>query len=336
MGQRYKQLNIEERFEISRLYREGKSIRQIASALDRSPSTISRELRRNIAQSGSYQATYANQQYRARRWTGSKLDRDKILREEVLGKLSLGWSPEQVSGWLKSEFGGSIISYETIYRFIYAQIIRTKNYSWRYYLPFGKSKRGLRSRKKHSSTTFIAHRRSISDRPDEVDTRLTSGHWEADLMLFSKYGQAVLTLHERYTRLLIAVRLPNKSAHPVVTALMRTLKPLPLELRKTITFDNGTEFAYHYELHKYNIDTYFCDKYSPWQKGGVENAIGRMRRMLPRKTDLAKLPQHEFDNIIIAYNNTPRKCLDYRTPADLFREKLLHFKCECTSPPTRG
>jgi len=176
-------------------------------------------------------------------------------------------------------------SYETIYRFIYAQIARTKNYSWRFYLPRKKSKRGWRGRRGGGSDTFIAHRRPLCERPQEVEKRLTVGHWEADLMLFSKYGQAVLTLHERCTRLLLAVRLPNKSSQPVALALKKILEPLPSEMRKTITFDNGTEFAQHHKLHKLGIETFFCDTYSPWQKGGVENAIGRMRRMLPRKTD---------------------------------------------------
>ena len=336
MGKRYKQLTIEERCEIARLYTSRHSIRQIAANLDRTPSTISREINRNRSKKFGYMPIYANQQSRARRWSGSKLDRNSELRKEVFSLLSRGWSPEQVCGWLKKKNGHHVISYETIYRFIYAQIARRKDYRWRLYLPKKKSKRGYRSKKKYSSATFIAHRRSISERNEEVHTRLTPGHWEADLMMFATFGQAVLVLHERYSRLTIAVRLPNKSSQPIADAIKKILAPLPEQWRQTVTFDNGTEFARHYELHKLNIQTFFCDTYSPWQKGGVENAIGRMRRMLPRKTDLATLPEEQFERIVRAYNNTPRKCLDFQTPAELFYNKLLHFKCECSTPLAVG
>ena len=277
---------------------------------------------------------YADQQSRARRWTGSKLDRDSTLREMVLSRLAEGWSPEQVSGRLALERGVRVISHETIYRFIYAQIARTKNYSWRHYLPRGKSKRGWRGRKGGSPASFIAYRRSLSERPKEANDRQTPGHWEADLMLFRTYGQAILTLHERRSRLLIAVRPPGKAAKPIAEAMRDILAPLPPQWRQTVTFDNGTEFARHYELHKLNIQTFFCDTYSPWQKGGVENAIGRMRRTLPRKTDLAAISDDRFVELIRTYNNTPRKCLDFRTPAELFWKELLHFKCESIYQPS--
>ena len=330
MGKRYRQLSIEERCEIARLCHSGTSVRQIASALDRSPSTIAREMKRNISKQSGYLPAYADQQSRARRWTGSKLDRDSVLRKKVLSRLAWGWSPEQVSGRLASDEGKPVISHETIYRFVYSQIARTKDYSWRRYLPRGKSKRGWRGRKGGSPASFIAHRRPLSERTKQAENRQTPGHWEADLMLFSKYGQAVLTLHERRSRLLIAVRPPGKFAAPIAKAIRDILAPLPPQWRQTVTFDNGTEFAHHYRLHDLGIETFFCDTYSPWQKGGVENAIGRMRRTLPRKTDLVKLPEEQFVKLIQAYNNTPRKCLDYRTPAELFWDELLHFKCEST------
>lgn len=154
-------------------------------------------------------------------------------------------------------------------------------------------------------------------------------------MLFTTYGQAILTLHERHSRLLIAVRPPGKAAEPIAKAIRDILATLPPPLRQTITFDNGTEFARHYDLHALNIQTFFCDTYAPWQKGGIENAIGRMRRTLPRKTDLATLSNHRFIKLIRAYNNTPRKCLDFQTPAEIFWNKLLHFKCESTFPLAR-
>ncbi len=335
MGKKYTQIGIEERCEITRLLSSGSSIREIAAALDRSPSSIAREIKRNSNVNGNYQAVYANQQSRARRWTGSKLDRNSFLREMVLSRLAVGWSPQQVSGRLARDTGAQVISHETIYRFIHAQIARTKDYSWRHYLPRGKSKRGWRGRRGGSPASFIAHRRPLCERPKQANDRKTPGHWEADLMLFRTYGQAILTLHERHSRLLIAVRLSNKMAQPIAETISEILEPLPPLWRQTVTFDNGTEFARHYELHKHNIQTFFCDTYAPWQKGGVENAIGRMRRMLPRKTDLATLTRARFEKLIQLYNNTPRKCLDFQSPAEFFWKKLLHFKCESTFPPAR-
>lgn len=335
MGQRYEQIGLEERCEIARLRASGSSIRQIAAALDRSPSTISREMKRNRSCQQGYRPGYADEQSRARRWFGSKLDRDKGLRETVLLRLAAGWSPEQVAGRLAREAGRTVISYETIYRFIHAQIARTKDYSWRHYLPRGKSKRGWYGRKGGGSHTFISERRSVHERPAAAQGRAEPGHWEADLMLFARYGQAVLTLHERYTRLLVAIRPPGKAAVPIAQAIEQIMATLPPVWRQTMTFDNGTEFARHYLLHKLDIETFFCDPYKPWQKGGVENAIGRMRRMLPRKTDLATLSEEEFIILVQRYNNTPRKCLDYQTPAELFWNEVLHFKCESTFPLPR-
>ena len=154
-------------------------------------------------------------------------------------------------------------------------------------------------------------------------------------MLFRTYGQAVLTLHERHSRLLIALRPEGKASAPIAAAMARVLAPLPPEWRQTITFDNGTEFARHHHLHDQGIQTFFCDTHSPWQKGGVENAIGRMRRTLPRKTDLAGLSEDRFTQLVQAYNNTPRKCLGYRTPAEIFSDQVLHLKCESIFLPSQ-
>lgn len=300
MGTKYCQLGMEERCEIANLHSSGSSIRQIASALDRQPSTIAREIKRNQSRQKKYQPMFAEQLSRARRWTGSRLERDDSLRQEVLSGLKKGWSPEQVSGRMARQFGQKIISHESIYRFIYAQLIRTNDYRWRHFLPRGKSKRGWRGRKGGSPASFIAHRRSLRERPKDAQDRQTPGHWEADLMLFRVYGQAILTMHERRSRLLIAVRPPSKSAEPVARAMRDLLALLPPQGRRTVTFDNGTEFALHYRLHDLNIETFFCDTYSPWQKGGIENAIGRMRRTLPRKTDLATISDQRFMELIRA------------------------------------
>jgi IS30 family transposase len=193
MGRTYDQLSLDDRCEIARLQGNGCSVRQIAAALDRSPSTISRELKRNRGADVGYKSSYAQQQTRARRWKGSRLERDESLRAAVIERLASGWSPEQIAGRLALEQRCKVISYESIYRFIYAQIARTKDYRWRRYLPRGKSKRGCRGRKGGSSASFIEGRVSLSERPIEAADRNTCGHWEADLMMFAKYGQVILT-----------------------------------------------------------------------------------------------------------------------------------------------
>ena len=133
---------------------------------------------------------------------------------------------------------------------------------------------------------FIRERRPLTERPPEAAGRVEFGHWEADTMLFGVRKQALLILRERASRLSLVLRTESKGAEPVAQAMVATLGALPLEMRRSVTFDNGTEFARHYELHAIGTETFFCDVRSPWQKGGVENAIGRLRRELPRKTDL--------------------------------------------------
>lgn len=331
MERKYKHLSLEERCSIARLQEDGQSIRQIAAIMDRSTSTISREIKRNSSRQQGYRPGYAHEQAQARRWTGSRLERDEALRDSVIEKLTFGWSPEQVSGFLRQCPQSIRISHESIYRFIYAQIARTKDYRWRRYLPRAKSKRGWRGRRGGSSVKTIQDRISIHQRPSEVGTRKTLGHWEADLMLFSSYGQAILAIHERSSRLLVLYQQPNKAAKPVVDHLIGMLASLPKSLRQSITFDNGSEFAAHYELARtLDMQTFFCDPHAPWQKGGIENAIGRMRKNLPRKTDLARLTQDQLSSLARNYNHTPRKCLDFKSPAEVFLSSLLHFKCEST------
>ncbi|MES6406051.1 IS30 family transposase, partial [Cutibacterium acnes] len=208
---------------------------------------------------------------------------------------------------------------------------RTSDFSWRRYLPRGKSKRGRRGKRGGSPASFIEGRVSLDQRPIEVADRKTPGHWEADLMMFSKYGQQILAVHERTSRLLLGVPLASKLASGVAHHLVRLFEVLPQPIRRTVTFDNGTEFAAHLSLQSLLIKTFFCDPHAPWQKGGIENAIGRMRRFIPRNTDLEKLPTRRLRKSIAAYNNTPRKCLDFKTPTEVFAAQVLHFECESTS-----
>lgn len=338
MGSSYSQLSYEERCRLAELRRQGRSIRQIAAALDRSASSISRELKRNATdRAADYRPDWATQQTRARRWSGSKLDRNAALRERVLQGLAQGWSPAQVVGRLKREEGGrTIVGCETIYRFVYAQMRRTKGWSWRHYLPRAKSRRGRRSRKAvTSSALLIKDRVPLSERPEAALDRRQPGHWEADFMLFARYGHSVLVVHERTSRLTALVRTPTRRAGPTAELLARILGPLPEPLRLTLTFDNGTEFAQHHRLHQDGVRTFFCDTRAPWQKGGVENAIGRIRRFLPRKTDLESLDPEAVLRVAQRYNHTPRACLDFQTPAEVFSQ-VLHFEWESTSPLSRG
>jgi IS30 family transposase len=170
MGRQYDQLSLEERCEIARLQASGSSIRQIATTLDRSPSSISRELKRNTGQgprADAYRPSYAQAQTAARRWSGSRLERNAALRDQVLQSLARGWSPEQVSGRLKLEQGQAVIGHESIYRFIYAQLKRTNNGAWRLYLPRAKAKRGRRGQRGGSPTSFIQQRVALSQRAAE-------------------------------------------------------------------------------------------------------------------------------------------------------------------------
>jgi IS30 family transposase len=229
-----------------------------------------------------------------------------------------------------------LIGVESIYRFIYAQMRRTNNGAWRRYLPKAKFKRGWRRKRGGSPASFIQQRISICERPPDAGDRHQAGHWEADFMLFSRYGHQILVLHERTSRLTALVKTQNRQARPTANTLARLLKPLPKALRRSLTFDNGTEFADHHRLRKSpGLDTFFCDPHAPWQKGGVENAIGRIRRILPRKTNLDDLTTAQINRLARAYNHTPKQCLDFRTPAEVFSQ-LLHFEWEATSPLSPG
>jgi len=338
MGNSYSQLSLEERCTIAGLQETGQSIRQIAATLDRAASTVARELKRNkgAGTEAVYQPAYADEQAWARRWQGSRLERQPDLRSCVLDRLAMGWSPEQVAGRLAREQGCPVISHESIYRFIYAQIRRHNDYRWRLYLPRAKFKRGYRGRKGGASNLHIRHRVPLSERPAEVETRKQAGHWEVDLMLFGNKKDNLLVTQERVSRFICVAKQPDKKAARIAAKLKNWFAPLPPQMRRTLTQDNGTEFARHYLLNQNpGMETFFCDPHSPWQKGGVENANGRLRRFVPRKTDPDSISHYDIKQIVAICNNTPRKCLDFQTPAEVFSAQLLHFKCESTFPPAR-
>jgi IS30 family transposase len=235
----------------------------------------------------------------------------------------MGWSPEQIAGRLACRNAPMRISHESIYRYVYHRTSAHKDY-WHRLLPQRKNRRGRLKRGGLGSVQFIKQRQTVDERPAAVAERIEPGHWEADLMAFSKYGQYVLVLHERVSRLLRIVRLANKSAAHVAAQIARLMRAMPQHLKRTLTFDNGTEFAHHYKLRQRGgVETYFCDPHAPWQKGGVENAIGRMRRPLPRKSNLATIHNRQIQKIANAYNTTPRKCLGYLTPEEVFNRVAL-------------
>ncbi|MBU1210371.1 MAG: IS30 family transposase, partial [Alphaproteobacteria bacterium] len=291
------------------------------------------EIRRNAKPTkhypGGYKPVRAHQlAARRRRWDARfKMQRQPVLRRLVEQRLAMGWSPQQIAGRLALMNAHMRISHESIYRYIYHRVAQ-KDWLHRL-LPQRKNRRGRLQRGGLGSVEFIKHRKTLEDRPNAAETRIQPGHWEADLMAFSKYGQYLLVLHllvlhERTSRILRVVALENKKAAHVAQSIASVLQSLPSHLRRTITFDNGTEFAHHFRLGaKIGIATFFCDTHAPWQKGGVENAIGRLRRPLPRKSDLATICAKKMKAIVKAYNHTPRKCLNYQTPAEVFNSVAL-------------
>jgi IS30 family transposase len=328
MGEHYGQLSLEERVEIYRLHAGGKSLRSIGFALGRSASTISRELTRNGLATkvwpGGYDPVRADQlAWRRRRWDKRfKLARQPDLRELVRDRLAMGVSPEQIAGRLAREHGRIVISHESIYRYVYHRSAN-KDY-WHRLLPRAKSRRGRLGTQGGNLARLIKHRKPLAERPREANDRCQGGHWEADFMLFSQPGQCALVLLERTSRIAQLLRTPDRKAPTTVRHLGNMLAGVPPQLRRTIAFDNGPEFALHYQLaNQIGIATYFCDAHAPWQKGAIENAIGRIRRMLPRKTNLENLDTTSFRTIIERYNNTPRKCLDFQTPREAYQQLQL-------------
>ena len=325
----YEQLDLRERIEIYRLHADGKSLRFIARTLQRNVATISRELKRNSKASKKWSGGYDPQRAqelmlrRHARGRAHKLERQPELRKEVLERLAEGWSPEQIAGRMAQRPARQRISYESIYRYIYWRSWSFKETLHRS-LPRQKYRRGKRLKNGRWSSETILDRVSIHERPSVVETRTRSGDWEADLMSFSKPGQFLLVAQERRSRRALLLRQEAKTAQSVADNLSAMVEGMPPRACQSMTFDNGAEFGKHYLLHRrFGIQTWFCDTHSPWQKGGIENAIGRLRRQLPRKTDLHTLPAHRLASFLDRYNNTPRKCLAFKPPNEVFFEHAV-------------
>ena len=316
----YSHLSSEEREQIAILRAAGHGVRAIAKALGRHPATISRELKRNRLPSGGYSPRFADGAYIERRQRSAVLEEDEQRRAFVCARLSEGWSPEQISGWLKSgaEQGLLPLATETIYAFIY-RASQAGEKLW-LYLCRRKKRRGRRKKRRERIT--IKDRAFIHDRPQAIDTREETGHWEDDL-IFCKRIRPVLVLHERKSRFTLAARLTGKNAAETAAVIMSIFRRIPAQLRKSITFDNGTEFAHHKLLREaMNMTTWFCDAYASWQKGGVENANGRLRRWLPRQLDIDNLGDEELQEIVMTCNLTPRKCLGFISPFQAILKEL--------------
>ena len=270
MGTHYDQLDIDERYELYRLHEAGTTVREIGRLMGRSSSTISRELRRNALPRGEYKPGSADRIALSRCRRLSRIERLNPLRSYVGDSLAMGWSPEQIAGRLRLEGSEHTAGVETIYRFIYRPAVRREKLHR--FLPRAKATRGRRYFKRRRAP--ILGRRSIHQRPKTVALRHEFGHWESDLMQFRTQRGNLLTLCERKTRFTLTAPLKTKLAAETGTEIIKVLGALPQGARKTVTFDNGGEFAQHQRLEAaLGVVVYFCDPHSPWQRGDRKSVV---------------------------------------------------------------
>ncbi len=320
----YKHLTINERICIYDFFEKGYSLRKIAEALNRSVSTISREIKRNLNDKLKYFPNIAQEKYekRIREANKFKID-DKNIFEYIEIKIKLHWSPEQISNRKSNEIK-NIPSTSTIYRLIEKGKIGkqekiTKNNLRRK----GKFKRPAETRGK-----FNDKGRTIKKRPAEVKKRETFGNWEGDTVESGrddhvrKSKSCFVTLVERKSRFCIAILVPSKKESDVTSAIIEAMKNLPSELVKTITFDRGKEFAGYEKIEKeLNCETYFCEPYCSWQKGTNENTNGLLREFYPKGMDLSQVKPDDLILKLELLNNRPRKCLNFSTPNEIINLK---------------
>ena len=296
-----------------------KPAHRVVRSAGSSASTVGRELRRNTLPRGGYKPASADRIALSRRRRLSRIERSSPLRSYVCDRLAMGWSPEQIAGRLEQEGSEHRISHESIYRFIYRPRLRREKLHR--FLPRAKATRGRRYFKRRRDP--IPGRTSIHERPRAIETREQFGHWEGDLMQFRTQRGNLLTLCERKTRFTFTAPLPSKRSETTDDALRKILGPLPKPARRSVTFDNGSEFALHENLNaELATQTYFCDPHSPWQRGTIENPNGLLRRDMPRKTNLHDYTARDIDDLTWAINSTPRKSLGFKTPAEAVLENL--------------
>lgn len=313
-------LTVCEREEISRGIAAGASLRQIAIAIERSPSTVCREIARHGGPA-RYRAAEADSQAwdQARRPKLCLLARYGRLQRAVASRLQLDWSPEQISGWLKVQYaddGSMRVSHETIYRSLF---IQARGVLRKELINHLRSRRVMRRSKKASTKGQprgqIVDGLSIRERPAEIEDRAIPGHWEGDLITGSKNSH-IATLVERQSRFTVLVKVNGKDTVNVVTALTKQVRKLPAALRRSLTWDRGMELARHKSFTvATDVQVYFCDPQSPWQRGTNENTNGLLRQYFPKGTELSQFSQTQLNKIALRLNQRPRKTLGFCTPA---------------------
>lgn len=329
MGQRYVQLDLAERRQIATLLEAKVPVAEIARRLGRHRSTIYRETRRNFYYTDfrdrwgqeyrGYYAVAGHGMAKRRQTRQAKLLRRPALREYVVARLRDGWSPQQVAGRLKVEgHPAGRVSHETIYRHVYSRSGHEDGLHG--LLPMARRQRRPRFGRKPRAPV-IPPERGIAARPLDIGERKEFGHWEGDLVIFARRsgGGNVTSLQERQTRFLILIGNDDKRVGTVTRGIGAALEALPGHARHSITFDRGTEFLGYRAL---PATAWFCDPHSPWQKGGVENANGRLRRYLPLESGTMERSPDALQALAAKLNAVPRRCLGYRTPAEAFARAL--------------
>ncbi len=316
-------LSLREREHIKDLSAQGLSIRKIASHLGRAPSTISRELQRNTTGRGHYLPHTAHRLSVKRRFRPKavKLAAPGPLRDYVAAKLEKRWSPEQIAHRLRKDHPDEMemrVCAETIYQAIYVHAKGELKRELAASLRRGRTRRKPRKISEQRTPRFVDEMVPISQRPSDVDDRVLPGHWEGDLIVGTQNRSAVATLVERNTRYVVLGHLPgDHGAESVRESLVRALHPLPEQLRRSLTWDQGAEMAEHEAFTvATEMDVYFCDPGSPWQRGTNENTNGLLRQYLPKGADLRQFTLEQLAMIAEELNGRPRKSLGWDTPAE--------------------
>lgn len=317
----HQKLTGKERDIIAVLLGGGIAVREIARRLNRSPGTISEEVKRNNYK-GTYVAIHAQAVTEERKRLARQRHplKDPQTYAYVLDKLRCGWSPEQIAGRLGREAGKHVIHHETIYQYIYAQENKGKKL-WEYLPRKQKKRKKQYGRKVHKS--HIPNRVSIHERPEEVNHRLVFGHWEGDTVEGKGHKDGVHTEAERLSRKFAAIKVPAITSEAAVIAQRTIFGPLPGHARQSTTLDNGKETHLHTKLRdELQMATYHADPYSSYQRGTNENHNGLLRRYLPKGTSFTYLTQEDLDDMVWEINNRPRKILHYQTAEEVFQSYL--------------
>jgi len=325
----YAHISFEERKVIQKRQWAGIKVKSIAEELHRDPSTILREIKRNISSDGFYRAYEAHQKYRHRclRYDSSRIEKALELKLYILEKLFFRWSPEYIAGRLKIDFPDDEkmrISYESIYQWIYNAYHQDGIELWRY-LPRKRRKRRNRVLKKQPRFV-LQGKKSIHSRPEAVDSKCEIGHWEGDTVVGKSHDGFTVTLLERKTQLFLTAWMPDKRAETCVRAIVEAFDAIPNKMIKTITFDNGVEFSNFKIIEELlECEVYFADPYSAWQRGSNERSNGLLRRFYPKGTSFKNLSEKELAIVQSRINAMPRKALGYFTPHETFFRNALRI-----------